>query len=458
MTENTFIHLQELLDSNKFSSLRLELTELNEVDIADFISELNNEQMLLVFRVMPKDLSAEVFAYLEPDQQQHIVQSITDKELTVLVDELYIDDAVDFLEEVPANIVHRVLAVTDSETRQTINKFLKYEENSAGSIMTSELVELKTGFTVHEALHHIRKTGVDKETVYTCYCMDAQRRLVGTVGLRDIVFASPDQHISEIMEDGNAIVSVSTSDDQEYVADLARKYDLLSIPVVDSENRLVGIVTIDDIVDIIEEENTEDFEKMALLVPNEDTYLRTSVITLAKNRIVWLMILMISATFTGIIIEGFESKLALISGLTAAIPMLMDTGGNSGNQVSTLIIRGLALGEISLKDYFRVLWKELRVSLLCGTALAIVNFARMWIMGKITGSYAEPQQYMIYIVVCLAMFFAVIMAKLIGCTLPMLAKRFKLDPALMAGPMITTIVDGLALIIYFGLASLLLTF
>lgn len=458
MTLEIFKKLQELLISNSFNSLRSELVELNEVDIADFVAELNNDQTLLVFRILPKDLAADVFSYLESEQQQHIVQSITDKELTALVDDLYIDDTVDFLEEVPANIVHRVLAVTDAETRQTINKFLKYEENSAGSIMTSELVEIKADFTVEEALAHIRKTGVDKETVYTCYCMDSRRRLVGTVGLRDIVFSSPDQLISNIMEDGEAIVCVKTSDDQEYVADLARKYDLLSIPVVDSENRLVGIVTIDDIVDIIEEENTEDFEKMALLVPNEEAYIKTPVITLAKNRIVWLMILMVSATFTGLIIEGFENKLALISGLTAAIPMLMDTGGNSGNQVSTLIIRGLALGEISLKDYFKVLWKELRVAVMCGSALALANFARMWIMGRITGSYTEPQQYMIYIVVCLAMFFAVIVAKLIGCSLPMLAKKFKLDPALMAGPMITTIVDGLALIIYFGLANMLLTF
>ena len=458
MTPEIFEKLLELLNSNSFNSLRSELSEFNEVDIADFIAELNKDQTLLVFRILPKDLAAEVFSYLEPDQQQHIVQSITDKELTALVDELYIDDTVDFLEEVPANIVHRVLAVTDAETRQTINKFLKYEENSAGSIMTCELVEIKASFTAEEALTHIRKTGVDKETVYTCYCLDSRRRLVGTVGLRSIVFASPDQLISDIMEDGDAIVCVKTSDDQEYVADIARKYDLLSIPVVDSENRLVGIVTIDDIVDIIEEENTEDFEKMALLVPNEDAYLKTPVVTLAKNRIVWLMILMVSATFTGLIIEGFENKLALISGLTAAIPMLMDTGGNSGNQVSTLIIRGLALGEITIKDYLKVLWKELRVALMCGSALALANFARMWIIGRISGSYAEPQQYMIYIVVCLAMFFAVIVAKLIGCTLPMLAKKFKLDPALMAGPMITTIVDGLALMIYFGLASALLTF
>ncbi len=458
MDKTIFSNLKQLLEDNHFNTLRSHLVELNEVDIAEFVSDLNNDQVLLVFRILPKDLAAEVFSYLDTDQQQHIVISITDRELTSLVDELYIDDAVDFLEEVPANIVHRVLAVTDSETRQTINKFLKYQENSAGSIMTCEMLELKASYTVEEAIAHIRRTGIDKETVYTCYCIDSQRHLVGTVGLRDMVFASSTDSIADIMEDGEAIVSVKTSDDQEYVADLARKYDLLSIPVVDSENRLVGIVTIDDIVDIIEEENTEDFEKMALLAPSEDTYLKTPVITLAKNRIVWLMILMVSATFTGLIIEGFEAKLALISGLTASIPMLMDTGGNSGNQVSTLIIRGLALGEISLRDYLKVLWKELRVALICGTSLAIVNFIRMWIMGYISGTHAEPQQYMIYVVVCLSMFFAVMVAKLIGCSLPMFAKKLKLDPALMAGPMITTIVDGLALLIYFGLASALLTF
>lgn len=458
MDKTIFSNLKQLLEDNHFNTLRSHLVELNEVDIAEFVSDLNNDQVLLVFRILPKDLAAEVFSYLDTDQQQHIVISITDRELTSLVDELYIDDAVDFLEEVPANIVHRVLAVTDSETRQTINKFLKYQENSAGSIMTCEMLELKASYTVEDAIAHIRRTGIDKETVYTCYCIDSQRHLVGTVGLRDMVFASSTDSIADIMEDGEAIVSVKTSDDQEYVADLARKYDLLSIPVVDSENRLVGIVTIDDIVDIIEEENTEDFEKMALLAPSEDTYLKTPVITLAKNRIVWLMILMVSATFTGLIIEGFEAKLALISGLTASIPMLMDTGGNSGNQVSTLIIRGLALGEISLRDYLKVLWKELRVALICGTSLAIVNFIRMWIMGYISGTHAEPQQYMIYVVVCLSMFFAVMVAKLIGCSLPMFAKKLKLDPALMAGPMITTIVDGLALLIYFGLASALLTF
>lgn len=458
MDHTIFEELELLLKENRFNSLRSELIELNEVDIADFIAQLDKDQTLLVFRILPKTLAAEVFAYLDTDLQQHIVISITDRELTSLVDELYIDDTVDFLEEVPANIVRRVMAVTDRETRETINKFLKYEENSAGSIMTSEMVEIHSEYTVEQAITQIRKTGVDKETVYTCYCIDKQRHLVGTVGLRDIIFANPDMLIEEIMESEDAIVSVSTSDDQEYVAELARKYDLLSIPVVDSENRLVGIVTIDDIVDIIEEENTEDFEKMALLAPSEDTYLKTPVITLAKNRIVWLMILMISATFTGMIIEGFESKLALIAGLTASIPMLMDTGGNSGNQVSTLIIRGLALGEITLRDYFKVLWKELRVALICGVSLASVNFIRMYVIGLITGSHSEPQQYMIYLVVCLAMLAAVIVAKLIGCSLPMLAKRLKLDPALMAGPMITTIVDAMALLIYFGLATLLLTF
>ncbi len=374
------------------------------------------------------------------------------------MDELYIDDTVDFLEEVPANIVRRVMAVTDSTTRETINRFLKYDDNSAGGIMTCEMVELHTSLTVEQAIAQIRKTGIDKETVYTCYCIDGLRHLVGTVALRDLIFATPDQLISDIMDTEDAIVSVTTSDDQEYVAELAKKYDLLSIPVVDSENRLVGIVTIDDIVDIIEDENTEDFEKMALLKPSEDTYLKTSVFTLAKNRIVWLLILMISATFTGIIIEGFEGKLAAVAGLTACIPMLMDTGGNSGNQVSTLIIRGLALGEITLKDYLKVLWKEIRVAVICGLTLAAANFARMLLIGLITGSLDEPQEYMIFTVVCLAMMCAVVVAKVIGCSLPMLAKKLRLDPALMAGPMITTIVDALTLLIYFGFASALLKF
>ena len=369
------------------------------------------------------------------------------------MDELYVDDAVDFLEEVPANVVRRVLANTDSETREIINRFLEYPDNSAGSVMTIEMVELHDRLTVGEAIKSIRRTGVDKETIYTCYVIDDKRHLVGTLPLRRLILNDEDVPLTEIMSDDEQLITVQTLDDQEEVASIAKKYDLLSVPVVDKEQRLVGIITIDDIVDIIDEEATEDFEKMALLRPSEDEYLKTNVFVLAKNRIVWLLILMVSATFTGQIIEGFEAKLATIAGLTACIPMLMDTGGNSGNQVSTLIIRGLALGEIQIKDYLRVLWKEIRVSVMVGVTLAAANALRMIILRHITHNPATDS---VILVVCLSVCAAVMVAKIIGCTLPIIAKLLRLDPALMAGPMITTMVDAVSLLIYFGFANLLI--
>jgi magnesium transporter len=403
-----------------------------------------------IFRILSKDISADVFAYLDPDSQETIVRMITDKEIERLMDDLYVDDAVDFLEEVPANVVRRVLANTDKETREIINRFLEYPDNSAGSSMTIEMVELHDRLTVGEAIKSIRRTGVDKETIYTCYVIDDKRKLVGTIPLRRLILNDEDVPLTEIMSDEEQLIYVSTMDDQEEVASIAKKYDLLSVPVVDKEQRLVGIITIDDIVDIIDEEATEDFEKMALLRPSEDEYLKTNVFTLAKNRIVWLLVLMVSATFTGQIIEGFEAKLATIAGLTACIPMLMDTGGNSGNQVSTLIIRGLALGEIQIRDYFKVLWKEIRVSVMVGVTLAVANAGRMVLLRLITGGAASND---VIFVVCLSVLAAVMVAKVIGCTLPMIAKLLRLDPALMAGPMITTIVDAVSLLIYFGFAK-----
>lgn len=440
-----------MLANNKFSAIKEMLVEMNIVDIASLIEETTPENQVRLFRLLPKTSSADVFSYLSGDIQGNIVDAITNSELEFLIEDMFIDDAVDFLEEVPANIVTRVLAHAKPETRKLINKFLQYPENSAGSIMTIEMVSFPETYTVKQAIDMIRRTALDKETIYTCYCMDSKRKLVGTVPLRRLIVSPENQLVKEIMEDDEQLIFVTTTDDQEEVAAKAKKYDLLSIPVVDKEERLVGIITIDDIVDVIEDENTEDFEKMALLLPSEESYLKTGIFTLYKNRIVWLLILMISATFTGQIIEGFEDKLSMIAGLTAAIPMLMDTGGNCGNQVSTLVIRGLALGDIHIRDFFKILWKEIRVAVLCGATLALVNYARMWLIKLVTHNDTSSNTF---IVVCLAMACAVIVAKVIGCALPILAKLLHLDPALMAGPMITTIVDALTLLIYFGFATL----
>ncbi len=445
MDEKIFDQLFELLGEGKFGTLKSELSEMNEVDIAEFFSELEPKQQLLVFRILPKDISAEVFAYLEPDDQMNIVNSITDRELSELVDELFLDDTVDFLEEVPANVVTRVLKIADKETRQLINRFLSYPENSAGSIMTIEMVQLHNNITVAQAIETIRKTGIDKETIYTCYCIDKARRLVGTIDLSELIFNDDSTLISDIMQEDASLISVNTLDDQEYIADIVRKYDLLSVPVTDNEGRLVGIITVDDVLDIIDEETTEDFEKMAAMTPSDDEYLKTGVFKLAKNRILWLLILMISGTFTGKIIEGYETLLSGFVALTASMPMLMGTGGNAGSQVSTLIIRGLAVGEIEIKDYLKIVFKELRVAAVCGFILGVANIIRMYFFSEGTIE--------VFLVVSLAMFVAIIVAKVIGCSLPIFAKIVKLDPALMAGPMIATLVDIVTLGIYFALAK-----
>lgn len=447
--ENNYQELLHLLEKGDFSNLKMQLSEINEVDIAEFLEELDTHILIKVFRILPKDISADVFSHLEPEYQTEIVSAITDRELSSLIDDMFLDDTVDFLEEVPANVVTRVLASADPETRKLINTYLKYPENSAGSIMTNEMVELHDTLSVAQAVSHIRSTGLDKETIYSCYCIDKGRHLIGTVSLSDLIFNNDAAIIHDIMDDDEQLIFVHTMDDQEYVAELAKKYDLLVIPVVDNEKRLVGIITIDDIVDIIEEENTEDFEKMALLTPSDDEYLKTPVIKLVKNRIVWLLVLMVSATITSSIIESFEDVLAFVTGLTASIPMLMGTGGNAANQTSTLTIRGMALGEVEMKDYPKLLFKEIRVGLICGLILAIVNFVRMWALHSI-GSAT------VYLVTSLAMFVCIVVAKSIGCTLPIIAKLLKLDPALMAGPMISTMVDALTLAIYFGFAKLIL--
>lgn len=443
--------ISKMLASNKFSAIKEMLSEMNVVDIASLIEEFETEeQQVRLFRLLPKQSSADVFSYLDNEIRTNIVNTITNKELSFLMEDMFLDDAVDFLEEVPANVVTRVLAQTDSNTRNLINKFLQYPENSAGSIMTIEMVSFPETYTVKQAIEQIRATALDKETIYTCYCTDGKRKLVGTVPLRRLIVSPEDTVVKDIMYDDNQLIFVNTLDDQEEIADIAKKYDLLSVPVVDKECRLVGIITIDDIVDVIEDENTEDFEKMASLLPSEDEYLKTSVFSMFRNRIVWLLILMVCGTFTSLIIEGFEAKLPFIIGLTAAIPMLMGTGGNCGNQTSTLVIRGLALGDIEIKDYFKVLWKEIRVAVLCGIVLAVANYGRMWITKILTGSEIENNTF---IIVSLAMAVAVIVAKAIGCSLPILAKLMHLDPALMAGPMITTIVDVITLLIYFAIAT-----
>lgn len=458
MNLTQFEELYALLTGKNLKELKEILSEMPYPDIAEFIMELDDELdqeklAVKVFRILPKDISADVFAYLDPDSQMLIVRSITDSEIGRLMDDLFVDDAVDFLEEVPANMVRRVLANTDMETRDIINRFLKYPDNCAGSVMTIEMVDLHDRLTVGEAIKNIRRSGVDKETIYTCYVIDDNRHLVGTIPLRRLLLNDEETLITDIMSDDEQLIYVHTMDDQEEVASIAKKYDLLSVPVVDNEGRLVGIITIDDIIDIIDEEATEDFEKMANLTPSDDEYLKTKIGVLAKNRIPWLIILLISSTFTGQIIEGFETKLAAISGMTACIPMLMGTGGNSGSQVSTLIIRGLALDEIRVKDYFKVLWKEIRVSFMVGFVLAVVNIVRMFVLRYTLGSDASTS---VIFVVSFSIWCVVIVAKIMGCSLPIVAKLFRMDPAMMTGPLMSTVVDAVSLLIYFALANALI--
>ncbi len=439
--------LTELLEAGRHGELRGALMMLNVVDIAQFMETLDKEKLLLVFRVLPKDISADVFSYMSPDQRQMLIESIGDNEIRTLIDDMFLDDAVDFLEELPAGVVKRVLQNTDTHTRNLINQFLRYPENSAGSLMTIEYMEFQADITVKDAMVQLRQVGLDKETIYTLYIIDEARHLLGTLALRKMILASDATQLSDLMNVNP--ISVFTTDDQEEVADCVRHYDLLAIPVVDKENRLVGIITADDVMDVIEEENTEDFEKMAALTPSEDEYLRTTPWKLALNRIPWLLLLSVMAIFTGMIIQTYEALLGSVTVLITCIPMLMDTGGNSGSQVATLMIRGLALGEIKTTDIFKVLWKELRVGLICGAVLAVFTFFRVLWINKAGADVA--------LVVALALYFTVMLAKLIGCSLPLLAKKINLDPALMASPLITTLVDAASLMVYFMIATAVLT-
>nr|WP_318684023.1 magnesium transporter [uncultured Acetatifactor sp.] len=441
--------LKELLvflDTKQYTKLRQYLAELNEADIAALLEQLEGENMLKVFRILPKDLAADVFSYLDVDNQQMIITSLSDREAAGIIDNLMSDDAVDLLEEMPANVVKKLLANASPDTRRDINHLLRYPEDSAGSIMTVEYVDLKASLTVNQAIERIRKVGLDSETIDICYVLDPQRKLLGTVALRYLLLSDGDEVIEDIMHEN--VIAVNTLMDQEEVAKQFKKYDFTAMPVVDNENRLVGIITVDDIVDIMEEETTEDMEKMAAIVPSDKPYMKTTVWETYKKRIPWLLLLMVSATFTGAIITSFEEALSVYAVLTAFIPMLMDTGGNAGGQASVTVIRGLSLGEIQYRDVPRVLWKEVRVAIFCGVSLAAANFVKLMLLDRVG--------FQVSMVVSLTIVVAVLMAMLIGCLLPVGAKRLGFDPAVMASPFITTIVDALSLLVYFQVATVIL--
>lgn len=438
--------VSNLIEERKILRLSEYFANLNSVDIAKEMVCLKDEEIVLAFRVLSKDKAVEVFSYLESDMQEYIIQSITDSELKNIVDKLFLDDTVDIIEELPSHIVKKVLKNTSKEKRELINQLLQYDENTAGSIMTIEFLDLKESMTVKDAIKYIRNESLNKEDVDTCFIIDSNRKLKGTMHLKELILNNEKTLIENIMDIN--IISISTVEDQEVVASKFKKYDLTCMPVVDKENRLVGIITVDDIMDIVDKENTEDFQKMAAIKPNEKSYLKTPVIELAKNRVVWLLVLMISATFTGSIIKKFDDVLQSVVILTAFIPMLMDTGGNAGSQSSTLVIRGLTLGDIEIRDYLKVMFKEFRVSLIVAFILASVNFLRVY--------FLEKTDFFISLTVCLSLFCTVIIAKVVGGLLPIVAKKLKLDPALMASPLITTIVDVFALMVYFSLAKLLL--
>ncbi|NLA83315.1 MAG: magnesium transporter [Clostridiales bacterium] len=438
--------IEQGIEKGEFTKIREQIVKLNVVDIALILDELDEKAALIVFRLLPKELSVEVFSYLSKEQQQYIIESITDREIKNIIDNLFMDDTVDVLEEMPANVVKKILRHVSEDRRKLINQFLQYPEYSAGSIMTIEYIDLKKEMTVGQALDKIKRVGIDKETIDICYVMDQSRRLEGAIPLRKLVVSEKDVVIKDIMETN--IISVHTHMDREEVGNLFRKYGLLAMPVVDMENRLVGIITVDDVVDIIEQENTEDFQVMAAMEPSDEEYLKTSVFRLARNRIVWLLILMISATFTGSIIKKYNDMLSSVVILATFIPMLMDSAGNAGSQSSTLIIRGLALDEIRLRDFSKVLWKELRVGLLVGLTLSVVNFLRIYLLDKVGIQIA--------LTVSGSLFITVVTAKIVGSLLPIAAKKLRLDPAIMAGPLITTIVDALALLAYFRIATWLL--
>lgn len=447
--------ITELLKEKRIPELYHLFEEMAPADIAEQLKRFEDEKLPVLYRLLPKDIAAEVFVEMEADEQEFLIQSFTDKELREVINELYLDDAVDIIEEMPASVVSRILRNTRPADRKVINELLNYPKDSAGSIMTTEYIDLKSYMTVKDAFNKIKQVGLDKETVYTCYVIDQFRKLVGIVTVREMLFADDHIKIESIMDTN--IIYAGTADDKEDVVSMMQKYDFLALPIVDAEKRLVGIVTIDDAIDVLEEEATEDIEKMAAITPTKEDvpYLKTSVLSLYKARIPWQLLLMISATFTGIIITSFEKKLAAVTVLTAFIPMLMDTGGNTGSQSSVTIIRAISLKEIEFKDIFKIIWKEIRVAVLCGFTLAIVNFLKILLFdGFIMGN--EDITVAITAVICITLVLTVFCAKFVGCILPLVSYRLGFDPAVMSSPFITTIVDAISLLIYFQMASMLL--
>jgi magnesium transporter len=437
--------VSDLLHNNKKHEALDLLKELNEVDIASELEDFGDEDSILIFRLLPKAMAADVFAYLSPERQQTYVSLLTDPELAYIVNDLYSDDAVDFVEELPASVVKRVLAVASEETRTQINQLLQYPEDSAGTVMTTEFVGLKRNMTVADAFGYIRRHGMDKETIYTCYVTDEKRVLEGVVTVKMLIFATENQRLGEIMDEN--VIFAYAMDEREDVADKVRKYDIHALPVVDNERRLVGIVTVDDVIEIVEQENTEDFHLMAAMKPSDEMYLKTGVLLNARRRLPWLVILMLAATVSGMIISSFEQAFVLIPALVQSIPMLMNTGGSAGSQSSTLIIRGMALGELSAKNWIRVVWKEMRIGLLAGALLGGVNIVRLYLMGS---------DITLALTVSITLLVTVILAKSFGSMLPLIAKGVGIDPALMASPLITTIVDAGSLVVYFSVARILL--
>lgn len=444
--------LLALLEKKRYTSVKDILVTMQPADIALIFDELGKDSLPILFRLIPKEQAAETFVEMNETAQELLIRSFSDSELKAVLDEMYVDDAVDLVEEMPANVVMRILRQADSETRKSINEILKYPEDSAGSIMTTEYVSLRPKMTIGEAIKRIRRVGVDKETINNCFVITDGRVLIGQITIQDIILAEENELVSDVMDEN--ILSATTNEDRELVAQRFTKYDLLAMPVVDEENRLVGIVTIDDVMDVIEEEATEDIEKMAAIMPVDKPYLRTGVYETFKSRIPWLLLLMISATFTGMIITSFEKALEAQMVLSAFIPMLMDTGGNCGGQASVTVIRGISLGEIEFKDTIKVIFKEIRVAFLCSMVLAAANFAKLMLFDRLV--LHTPITLLVAAVICLTLVLTVCVAKLVGCTLPIMAKKVGFDPAVMASPFITTIVDAISLFIYFRLATVIL--
>lgn len=445
--------ISSLYQNKKYSDIKATLTEINPADIAVLFDAFAKEQQLLLFRLLPKEEAAETFVELDNETQEALIRAFSDTELREVLDELYLDDTVDIIEEMPATIVKRIIKNTDSQTRASINTLLRYPEDSAGSIMTPEFVDLKKTNTVEDAFKRIRRTGVDKETIYTCYVTDESRHLIGVITVKELLLHDYDDKIEELMETN--VIYVNTHDDQETAANLLSKYDFLALPVVDMENRLVGIITIDDAMDVLVDENTEDIHKMNAIMPNEKPYLKMGIVATWKSRIMWLLFLMVSATFTSMIISNFENRLSTVIVLTSFIPMLTGTSGNSGGQASAVIVRALSLNEISFKDIFKVLWKEMRVGLLCGITLAAVNFVKIWFIDRTLLGMSDIT-LKVDLVISLTLVIEIVFAKMVGCAFPILAKKLKLDPAVISSPFITTVMDALSLLVYFGLATAIL--